>query len=376
MKISVITPYYNEPLEMLKKCHQSVLDQTVNAKHIFAADGNPRKELDKWDAEHFILPYSHNDYGGTPRALAALSAFQRGSDAICFLDADNWYTPGHVQEMLKLHTQSGADICITCRQLYTVSGEKIHLSAEEDMLDNFADTNSLWMTKAAMPLLSSWIFMGSELSACGDFIFYQEIKASGLKIAREKKQTVCYQTRWKGHYEKAGLTPPENAETKDTTASTCAWFRNLPGRERETLRRLFRSNLDIFKLEKITVIDDAYIRIPDGIALQKMNCEQTYEVSDHTTFHIPKEFFPDTLAFSGVVMGITAMDDWTLDGTFTHRGQEFKLTEDYNSEPKNNEYYFEHTIDWTRIDYNMKFELNSDYDRKYKIVWWIEPFTW
>lgn len=351
---------------MLEKCHRSVLSQSVVANHIFVADGFPRKELDSWQAEHFILPFAHRDYGGTPRALAALSAFQRGSDVVCFLDADNWYTPDHLKEMLALYQQTKADVCISHRQLYTVDEKQMPLSAEEDVLEDFADTNCLWMTRAVLPILPSWIYMGPRLSACGDFIFYQEIKAAGLKVARGTKATVCYRTRWKGHYEKANLTPPPDAETDDVTAITCAWCRALPEQEAQELRGLFLSKLEAFGLDTITSINDGYLDLPDGIALETMTVEHNYSVDGKTAFHVPKSFFPDKLAYSGVVLGIAAMDDKTLQGTLT-----------YDAPIELNDYYYmEIEIPWTRKDYNLKFTLDAGEQRTLKIAWWVKPFSW
>ena len=40
MKPAVITPYYRETLETLRRCHDSVQAQTVKTTHILVADGN------------------------------------------------------------------------------------------------------------------------------------------------------------------------------------------------------------------------------------------------------------------------------------------------------------------------------------------------
>ena len=40
MKPAVITPYYKESLETLKRCHRSVACSNKKATHILVADGN------------------------------------------------------------------------------------------------------------------------------------------------------------------------------------------------------------------------------------------------------------------------------------------------------------------------------------------------
>ena len=88
MRIAIITPYYKEPTEVLRRCHDSVKAQTYPATHFMLADGHPNPEVDNWDVVHIKLP-AHGDSCDTPRAIGALSASAQGFDAISLLDADN-----------------------------------------------------------------------------------------------------------------------------------------------------------------------------------------------------------------------------------------------------------------------------------------------
>src|SRR6478752_6087165 len=100
MKIAIITAYYNEPFEMLQRCHNSVKTQIGDVTHFMISDGKPHPDVDFWDGVvHIKLP-NHNDYGDTPRGVGAALAAAEGYDAICFLDADNWYEPDHIRNML------------------------------------------------------------------------------------------------------------------------------------------------------------------------------------------------------------------------------------------------------------------------------------
>ncbi|MCW9040229.1 MAG: tetratricopeptide repeat protein, partial [Rhodospirillales bacterium] len=45
VKVAVITPYYGEDLEILKRCHDSVATQTHPCTHFMVADGRPKAEI-------------------------------------------------------------------------------------------------------------------------------------------------------------------------------------------------------------------------------------------------------------------------------------------------------------------------------------------
>lgn len=74
MNVAVITPYHREDLSLIRRCHDSVLAQTVPVRHFLVADGFPRREIDAWDADHLTLSRSHADFGNTPRSVGSMSA--------------------------------------------------------------------------------------------------------------------------------------------------------------------------------------------------------------------------------------------------------------------------------------------------------------
>lgn len=139
MRVAVITPYYKEPLEQLIRCHQSVLIQKANVTHFLVSDGYPNAVLDQWDCEHIRLSH-HNDYGDTPRGIGAASASAQGFDAICFLDADNWYEPHHLETMISTFKRYRVPVVTTSRALYTNDGQYLGQCKESDGI-HFVDTN-------------------------------------------------------------------------------------------------------------------------------------------------------------------------------------------------------------------------------------------
>jgi glycosyltransferase involved in cell wall biosynthesis len=109
-RIFIVTPYFQEPIEWLRTCHESVLKQAVPCRHVLIADGNPQPEIDDWDVHHIKLPVNAGDAGNTPRAIGGLFAQGQKADALAYLDADNWYTEDHISEMVEAVRSSGADI--------------------------------------------------------------------------------------------------------------------------------------------------------------------------------------------------------------------------------------------------------------------------
>ena len=89
-KIFFVTPYYKEDFKLIKRCLESVKNQSISCDHILIADGFPQKWIDDTGVRHLILDRSHGDAGNTPRGLGALLAIAEEYDGIGFLDADNW----------------------------------------------------------------------------------------------------------------------------------------------------------------------------------------------------------------------------------------------------------------------------------------------
>ncbi|MEI9963395.1 MAG: glycosyltransferase [Caulobacteraceae bacterium] len=111
LRVAVVTPYFKEPLELLRQCHLSVARQTYPCLHVMVADGFPQAALDGWQIDHLTLPRPHGDIGSTPRLVGCYHAIGLGFDAVAFLDADNWYREDHVETLVRLHERTGAASC-------------------------------------------------------------------------------------------------------------------------------------------------------------------------------------------------------------------------------------------------------------------------
>ncbi len=211
MRVAVVTPYYKEPLEVLKRCHDSVRAQIHHkAEHILVADGHPRPELDAWDAQHISIPAS-DDCGDTPRLVGAVIASTSGVDAIAFLDADNWFEPDHLATLVTMHELTGHPIVTATRFLRRLDGGPLGVCTESDG-QAFTDTNCYLLMRPAFHLLGAWGFKERGAAALGDRVFWRAVVRSGLARAHSTTPTVNYVTSFAGHYLAHGETPPPESK--------------------------------------------------------------------------------------------------------------------------------------------------------------------
>jgi glycosyltransferase involved in cell wall biosynthesis len=211
MRVAVITPYFREPLDQLRRCHESVASQThADTVHFMVADGHPRAEVDGWPVRHLPLPWNHADFGDTPRAVGAMSASSQGFDAIAFLDADNWYDPQHIETMVGVQAMTNADIVTATRRLIRTDGSVMGVCTQSNGED-FCDMNCFLFTRRTFKAIGLWAFKDSRASAVDDYVLWSLVKQSNARIARSVEPTVNYLTLWALHYLERGEEPPPGA---------------------------------------------------------------------------------------------------------------------------------------------------------------------
>lgn len=212
MRIAVVTPYCRETLDQLRRCHESVINQTVPTDHFLVSDGFPMAEVDDWKCTHIKVPH-HNDYGDTPRLIGTSSAATLGYDAILLLDGDNWFNENHVETLLSVQDQTKADV-VTCARTLRRSTDLSVLGVcfESDGV-LFNDTNCYMVMRSAFALFRAWGFKDQSLGIVGDRIFWGCVKGvEDIKVVRSPAPTVHYVTTFSCHYVMHGEEPPANAK--------------------------------------------------------------------------------------------------------------------------------------------------------------------
>jgi glycosyltransferase involved in cell wall biosynthesis len=236
MKIAVITPYYQESIEVLRQCYQSVLIQDISADHFFVADGFPNEELMKWDIKHVSLPQAHSDNGNTPRGIGSILADVEGYDFISYLDADNWFHPNHLSSLFNLYEETNADICTSFRTIHTNDGTELLIQESDELSLDHVDTSCYFLHRNAFGALDIWINMPKILSPVCDRIFLAGIKHKKYQIASTKQKTVAFRSQYKSHYLSANIKPPLNAK-ENVHRAPYEWLRTIAGMK-ETVSRL------------------------------------------------------------------------------------------------------------------------------------------
>jgi glycosyltransferase involved in cell wall biosynthesis len=213
MKVAVISPYYREDLETLRKCHTSVLEQTYPCTHFFVADGHPQPELSSWDVQHIILPVSHRDFGNTPRGIGGISALNQGFDAIAYLDADNWYAPDHVESLVACCLENGCKVAFSSRHIVLSTGELFDRFDPDEAAGKHVDTSCFFITAGAAFLVPIWAMMDPKVSPICDRIMLNAVLIHGVSHAWTGRKTLYYVSHWREHFEAMGKPPPPDPHT-------------------------------------------------------------------------------------------------------------------------------------------------------------------
>lgn len=206
MRVAIISAYHGERLEIIRRCHDSVLAQSHPTDHILIGDGKSHDTIDDWHCQHVRLPEAHRDYGDTPRAIGTVMAYTQGYDALCWVDADNWLEPDHVARAVEL--SQGRLVVTMPRFLRWPDGSELGVCTESDG-ENFNDTNCYFLPRAYMPFGASWAFKETD-PAVGDRHVWNTLRTASK--ARSDKATINYTTTIAMHYLERGLVPPPEAK--------------------------------------------------------------------------------------------------------------------------------------------------------------------
>jgi hypothetical protein len=222
--VAVITPYYEESLDLLWQCHRSVLDQDFPCLHVLVADGKPQAAIDAWQAHHVVLPKAHGDIGSTPRLIGSYHAIGLGVEAVAFLDADNWLHPGHISGLMRARAASGAAFLSSSRMLCRLDGSVMGPCPLIDP-ERFIDTNCMLFAKEAFPLLHHWVLMPDYGHLIGDRIMFHQVRQSGVKCQHLDEPSVFYRCGKPGLYRQMGEEPPADVPARpDYEASFQRWI--------------------------------------------------------------------------------------------------------------------------------------------------------
>lgn len=212
-RVAVVTPYYKEPLETLRQCHESVrAGRHIEVVHYMVADGHAKPEIDAWPVKHVRLPEAHGDNGNTPRSVGSALADAAGFDFIAYLDADNWYRPGHIDSLVETFETTGAAVSCSKRTYHRLDGSELEVTETHEDLGYHVDTSCLLLHRQAFGDCRIWHRMPRPLSPLCDRVFYRALRHKRYSIAHSGERTVAFSTQYKGHYKALNEEPPAGAD--------------------------------------------------------------------------------------------------------------------------------------------------------------------
>jgi len=156
-------------------------------------------------------------------------ADSEGFDFIAFLDADNWYHPGHLQSLVDLHERMRVPVCTSFRTFHQPDGTPMAITVpDEDRLAH-VDTSCYFLHREAFGALSTWIRLPKKLALVCDSVFLAALRSRNFNIASTKQRTVAYRTSHAYHHQLAGLPPPPDAKPMGMTQLCIDWMMSKEG---------------------------------------------------------------------------------------------------------------------------------------------------
>ena len=210
-RVAVITPYHDEPVELLARCHRSVLMQEYPCTHVLVADGPGQTAVSTWACRHIVLGVGHHDNGNTPRSIGALAAMNEGFDSIAFLDVDNWFAPDHIKRAIDTQLETDCSVVFSDRHIVFPSGQRLTSLPHEDLSRRHVDTSCMVLFASSFCHLACWSQMPRLFSQQCDRVMFAQLMAN-QRCAWTGATTVFYETWYANHFLTAGLLPPLNAK--------------------------------------------------------------------------------------------------------------------------------------------------------------------
>ena len=208
-----VTPYYKEDPKVLKRCLDSVRNQSISCDHILVSDGFPQKWVDETGVRHLSLDRSHGDAGNTARGLGTLLAIAEEYEGIGLLDADNWLEKNHLEVCLSAANKveggiANCDFVVAQRNFRRFDESIMPIDEGPDHVD----TSCFFFLPGSYSFLPQWALMPRRVSAAGDRFFYAFISRKNLRVATTNVKTVNYHTTYVYPYRGLGETPPPEAK--------------------------------------------------------------------------------------------------------------------------------------------------------------------
>ena len=230
--IAVITPYCTEHPEVINRCIESVMDQTIPCRHYLVADGEETGVLLKTH-RHVSLGAQHWNYGNTPRAIGAMLAIAEDADAIAFLDADNTFDPDHIETCWNLAKYNPRLHYVAAkRRVALPDGTVLPDYEQSDMVD----TSCFFLLPPSYFAIPQWALQPKPLSPVCDRLFHSLVRRLRLSFVETDKTTVTFNSTYAAHFRAGNQTAPEYAKPTIDLKQAAIWWNTLSLDQKNTAR--------------------------------------------------------------------------------------------------------------------------------------------
>lgn len=213
-RIAVVTPYHDEPIAVIQRCHKSVKAQTLPCVHVLVADGPWREDVAGLEGRHITLGVGHADNGNTPRSIGALAAMNEGFTCIAFLDADNWFSPDHLERAIASQAEGDWEVVFSDRHIVFPNGQRLLTPPAEDLERSHVDTSCMVIFQPAFASLVLWAQMPRGYGPLCDRVMFSELMGR-YRCGWSGCATLFFETWYAGHFLVAGTLPPLNAKVPE-----------------------------------------------------------------------------------------------------------------------------------------------------------------
>lgn len=155
MKISIIIPIYNTPIEFLKKCFDSCINQTYSDIEILGIDDGSKNETSEFLDElklkdDRIKIYHKNNSGVSKTRNYGLDNVSPDSKFVFFLDADDYIENYTLERMVESLTKNNLDLIqfnysqfdkSRCYHMEDIENEIVPIKEDKSILYNLIAVN-------------------------------------------------------------------------------------------------------------------------------------------------------------------------------------------------------------------------------------------
>jgi|GEM_PF-2962420 len=164
MRVAVVTVFSQASSELDRLC-ASVAAQTSRTTHILVGEAREADALvAKYGAQQIKLGDFHDDFGTTARSIGGMSAFNRGYDAIAYLDPPHWIDSDHIARAVHAVGATGAAAVFSERKIILPNGKLLEGGDPADASRSWVDGNRHFLTNKAAASALDWAMLDRPMA--------------------------------------------------------------------------------------------------------------------------------------------------------------------------------------------------------------------